>query len=552
MSTRSRHVPTTHEVTNQPFPLENYDAYALDQALREGVEREGSLWAVEKVSAYGKIVGQAETLALGARANQHPPVLRTHDRYGYRIDEVEYDPAYHELMRIAMAHGVHSYAWCGHAAGHVTHAALLYLHTQAEAGTSCPLTMTHASVASLRIDPQLCGEWEPRILAAEYDPRPLPAAQKKSVTFGMAMTEKQGGSDVRANTTRARTLSRRGSGEPYELTGHKWFCSAPMSDAFLTLAQADGGLSCFLVPRFLPDGTRNRIFIQRLKDKLGNRSNASSEIEYDRTYALLVGEEGRGVPTIIQMVMQTRVDCAAGSAALMRQALIEAIHHTRQRAAFGRLLSEQPLMQRVLADLALDAEAALALTLRVARSYDLAKDPTERAFARVATAITKYWVTRRAPNFVFEAMECLGGAGYVEESYLPRLYRESPLNSIWEGSGNVQCLDVLRALRREDEAREALFMELRRASGQNPRYDAELARVEREMEGLAEPEIFARKLVEDLALLLSASLLLRHAPSFVADNYVAARLGEARGLTYGALSSDADVKAILERAWPTA
>jgi putative acyl-CoA dehydrogenase len=551
MAGERSYVRTTHEVQNQPPPLENYDAWQLDQPLREAAAREGSEAVVAKLSAYGPAVGSAETIALAAQANTYLPVLRTHDRYGHRIDEVEYHPAYHALMRTAMQHGVHSATWqIAGAGGHVAHAGLLYLHSQAEPSTGCPLTMTHACVPALRTHAAIAEQWEPRVLSTSYDERCIPAANKRSATIGMAMTEKQGGSDVRANTTEAKPLQKRGPGEPYHLHGHKWFCSAPMSDAFLTLAQAEGGLSCFLVPRFLPDGSRNRFFIQRLKDKLGNRANASSEIEYDRTYAELLGEEGRGVATIIQMVAQTRVDCAAGSAGLMRHALVQAIHHTRHRAAFGRTLSDQPLMQAVLADMALEVEGALALAMRVARCYDAASDERERLLARVITPIAKYWITRRAPGLAFEAMECLGGAGYVEESGLPRIYREAPVNSIWEGSGNVQCLDVLRAVHREPAVMEALFMELTRASGQHALFDQHVARVRTFVGKLEDAERNARVLVEDLALLLSAGLLLRSAPSFVSDGFCAARLSDSRGLSYGTLGADLNVQGLLARALP--
>ncbi len=553
MAQERSYVRTTHEVTNQPPPLEDYDAFLLDQPLREAATREGSEQTLAALRAYGPVVGSAETLQLCAQANTHTPVLRTHDRYGHRIDEVEYHPAYHALMRRAMEHGVHSATWeIAGAGGHVAHAGLLYLHSQAEPGTGCPLTMTHACIPALRTDSSMARQWEPRVLSRRYDERCIPAGEKTSATLGMAMTEKQGGSDVRANTSEARPLGRRGPGEPYHLTGHKWFCSAPMSDAFLTLAQAEGGLSCFLVPRFLPDGTRNRFFIQRLKDKLGNRSNASSEIEYDRTYAELLGDEGRGVATIIQMVAQTRVDCAAGSAGLMRHALVQAIHHTRHRAAFGRTLSDQPLMQGVLADMALEVEAAVALSMRVARCYDAASEERERLLARVITPIAKYWITRRAPVLAFEAMECLGGAGYVEESGLPRIYREAPVNSIWEGSGNVQCLDVLRAVQREPAVLEALFTELGQATGQNSLFDAQLARVRSSVARLENAERNARSLVEDLALLLSAGLLLRAAPAFVSDGFCAARLGAGRGLTFGTAGADLNVSCLLERALPPA
>lgn len=545
------YVETTHAVTNQPPPLEGYDAYALDAPLRAAVERAGGANLAERVASYGRLVASASHIAHGFEANRYLPELRTHDRYGHRIDEVVYHPAYHALMRAAIEHEVHAIAWRSpEPGGQVAHAALLYLHAQVEPGSCCPLTMTHAAVPTLRVEPTVASMWEARILAPHYDPRNVPMHDKPGVTLGMAMTEKQGGSDVRANSTEARPLVARGSGEAYELRGHKWFCSAPMSDAFLTLAHAAGGLSCFLVPRWLPDGTRNRILIQRLKDKLGNRANASSEIEYDRTWGVLIGDEGRGVATILQMVMQTRVDCAAGSAGLMRQALVQALHHARHRSAFGARLSEQPLMRNVLADLALESEAAAVLALWVARLSGEQSETRARQLARIQTPIAKFWVTHRAPGFIFEAMECLGGAGYVEESVLPRLYREAPVNSIWEGSGNVQCLDVLRALRREPELAEVLRAELADVAGESRYLDAVRAQLERALSGGSDGEGNARWLVERLALALSGSLLVRHAPTFVADAYCASRLGEDPSLGYGALSSDVDVAALLQRALP--
>ncbi|HKU40221.1 MAG TPA: acyl-CoA dehydrogenase family protein [Polyangiales bacterium] len=546
MSEPKRYVETTHQVENQATPLEPYDAYETDAALREGCAREGGAWVEQAVAAYGVVIGSVQSAELAAQANRFPPQLRSHDRYGHRIDEVDYHPAYHELMRLAIQHGVHSLAWTHAGPGaHVAHAALSYLQEQLEAGTSCPLTMTHACVPSLRQDAELAARWLPKVFSTEYDPRCVPVADKRGATFGMAMTEKQGGSDVRANTTRAEPIG----GRDFLLTGHKWFCSAPMSDGFLTLAQTGQGLSCFLVPRWWHDGSRNRFLIQRLKDKLGNRSNASSEIEYDRTFATLIGEEGRGVAAIMPMVAQTRLDCAAGSAGLMRQALVQAISHTQRRAAFGRRLIDQPLMRNVLADLALEAEAALVLSLRVARSFDRApSDPSERLLSRVATALAKYWVTRRAPRFVFEAMECLGGAGYVEESVLPRLYREAPLNSIWEGSGNVQCLDLLRSLRKEPDALAALIREIESARGMHPALDRKLSQL---LAAGVPAEPRARRWVEDLALSLCASLLVRSAPAFVAEAYCESRLGEDRGLEYGGLSDSAPLGAILARAFPS-
>ncbi len=542
------YVQTTHTVENQPPELVDYDAYGLDAPLQEAALRHGTPDITQKLEAYGREVGSAEMLELGAQANRHVPELRTHDRYGHRIDEVVYHPAYHELMRRAQAHEVHSVTWKHPGKGaHFAHAGLMYLHAQAEAGSACPLTMTHACVPSLRVQPELSAVWEPRVLATTYDPRALPAGEKHSATFGMAMTEKQGGSDLRGSSTRARALGQPGPGQAYELTGHKWFCSAPMSDAFLSLAQTELGLSCFLIPRFLPDGTRNRFLLQRLKDKLGNRSNASSEVEYDHTWAQLVGEEGRGVATILQMVAQTRVDCAAGSAGLMRQALLSALHHARHRVAFGKKLVDQPIMQRVLADLALESEAATALSMRVASSYDAAGDEVERWFARLCTPITKYWITRRATGFIFEAMECLGGAGYVEESGLPRLYREAPVNSIWEGSGNVQCLDVLRVLRQQPRALDALYEIAERARGANRSLDAALSRAKSELR--APEEAHARRVVSQLARLLSASLLVQHAPSAVADAYCATRLPDER-TDYGELPEGVDAGALLLRALP--
>ncbi len=542
---------TTHEVINQPGVLENYDAYSTDSALRCAVTANGGEALTASLRAYGQVAGSAEMIALGMQANRHSPELHTHDRFGNRIDRVDFHPSYHEIMRRAIQHQVHSIAWHGGAAPNVAHAALAYLHQQAEAGTGCPLTMTHACVPSLRIQPEIAAQWLPKVLSSAYDERYIPHDEKRSATVGMAMTEKQGGSDVRANSTRAVAVSQPGAGRDYLLTGHKWFCSAPMSDAFLTLAQTDAGLSCFLVPRWWRDGSRNRFFIQRLKDKLGNRSNASSEIEYERTRATLIGEEGRGIAAIMPMVALTRLDCAAGSAALMRQALMQAIFHARGRAAFGRVLSVQPLMRNVLADLALEAESAIMLTLRVARSFDSAHDESERLFARIATAVAKYWVTRRAPRFIYEAMECLGGAGYVEESMLPRLYREAPVNSIWEGSGNVQCLDVLRAATREPAVLDAVMSQLHTVYGADPQLDGFIHRLKTGFTVAGISEAGARRWVEDLALTLSAGELIKHAPPAVAQAYCRARLGQDRGLEYGGLPADVAAEPLIERALPT-
>src|SRR5688572_8487173 len=467
----------THDVENQTPSLVPYDAYATDIALREALAREGGAWAEAQAIAYGPIAG-GEAMALGVAANAHRPTLRTHDRNGHRIDEVDFHPAYHRLMELATEHGVTGFGW-RHAkreGAHVARAALMYLHNQADQGTSCPLTMTYACVPSLEQQPELAREWLPRVVAAAYDGRSVPASAKLGNTVGMGMTEKQGGSDVRASTTRATPVGAPGPGALYELVGHKWFFSAPMSDAFLVLAQADGELSCFLMPRFTPDGALNAVRIQRLKDKLGDWSNASAEVELQGALAWMVGEPGRGLATILQMVMLTRQDCIIGSASLMRQALVQAVHHSRNRRAFGKLLVDQPLMRNVLADLALESEAATALAFRVARAVDASpRDERERALARIVTAIGKYWVCKRCPPFVNEAQECLGGNGYVEDSGLPRLYRQAPLNSIWEGSGNIQCLDVLRALRKEPASAEAFFAELESVRGGSRTLDHEVA-----------------------------------------------------------------------------
>ncbi|HKJ23354.1 MAG TPA: isovaleryl-CoA dehydrogenase [Myxococcota bacterium] len=543
----------THAVENQPPPLEDVDLFAGDAPLREGLAREGAGWAEERVARFGQILGRADTLALGRDANRFSPELRTHDRFGHRVDEVDFHPAWHAVMALAMEHEVHNLPWRSDRPGRfVARTALHSLLSQVEAGACCPLTMTFACVPALRHEPAVAAEWEPRLRGTEYDPVLRPAGEKTSVLVGMAMTEKQGGSDVRANTTRATRLDEDGA---YELVGHKWFCSAPMSDAFLTLAQTAGddgderGLGCFLVPRFRPDGSRNPFRIQRLKDKLGNRSNASSEVEYVGTWARRVGPEGRGVRTILEMVHHTRLDCVSGSAGLMRRALAEALHHARHRAAFGKRLVEQPLMTNVLADLALESEAATALMLRLARAYDAAPgDPAERAFARIATAVGKYQVCKRAPAMIYEAMECLGGGGYVEESPLPRLYREAPVNAIWEGSGNVICLDVLRAMVREPECMPALLDEIREARGSDARLDASAAELEATLAKPEDAEAQARRWVERMALLLQGSLLVRHAPAAVADAFCASRLGGDGGLAFGTLPRGVDPAAIVARA----
>ena len=541
----------THEVQNQPPPLVPYDAYVTDVALREALAREGGGWAEDSVAAYGAVAG-GELMALGVLANENKPKLRTFDRYGHRIDEVEFHPAYHRIMELGVHHGVAGFAWRHRddAGAHVARAALMYLHNQAEQGTSCPLTMTYASVAALEHQPELAREWLPRILEPEYDARQVPAWEKRGNTIGMGMTEKQGGSDVRTNATLATPVGAAGPGHLYELVGHKWFFSAPMCDAFLVLAQSAGGLSCFLLPRFAPDGARNAIRIQRLKDKLGDWSNASSEVEFQGALAWMVGEEGRGVATILEMVSLTRQDCLIGSASIMRQALVQAVHHARHRRAFGKPLAAQPLMREVLADLTLESEAATALAFRVARAVDARpRDRDEAALARIVTAIGKYWVCKRCPAFVNEAQECLGGAGYVEESILPRLYRQAPLNSIWEGSGNVQCLDVLRALSREPQSGAAFFAELATARGGHALLDAEITRLRKLIAGTPDGlEARSRHLVERMALALQAAVLIRGGNVAIADIFCESRLGGKHGAAFGTLPTDAPIDALIERA----
>ena len=541
----------THEVFNQPPPLENFNLYDGDQPLQEALQREGGGWAEDRVRAYGAFAG-CEMQELGAQANQNKPVLHSHDRYGHRIDVVEYHPSYHRLMEIAISHGLHALPWREKRAGaHVARAAMEYLHHQAEAGTGCPLTMTFACLPTLRKQPEVAELWEPGILSLKYDPRNVPAGHKEGLTIGMAMTEKQGGSDVRSNTTRAYALGAEGPGKPYELVGHKWFCSAPMSDAFLTLAQTDKGLSCFLLPRWRPDGRRNAFHIQRLKDKLGNHSNASSEVEFLGAFAWMVGEEGRGVANIIEMVALTRFDCMVGSAALMRQATMQAVHHATHRSAFGKKLIDQPLMRNVLADLALESEAALVLFMRVARGLDAApNDEAEAHFVRLATPVGKYWVCKRTPGHVNEAQECLGGAGYVEDFILARLYREAPLNSLWEGCGNIQCLDTLRAIHRTPESLEAVFNEIRLARGSDRRFDQFVEVVEKEWQQRDDLEYRARTAVERLAVALQASLLIRAGNPAVADAFCAARLQPNPNLAYGTLCSGVDVQTLIDRAAP--
>ncbi len=546
----------THDVSNQPPPLEGGDLFADNLPLVEALEREGAGWARERAHEVGAAWGGAP-IGWGFEANEHPPRLTAFDRYGHRIDEVEFHRAWHDLMALATEHELHSLPWTTQQpAAHAARTALYLTAAQPEGGFACPITMTFAAVPALRAQPGIAADWEPRLTATSYDPDLHAGAPgtKRSALCGMAMTEKQGGSDVRANTTRATAIDGGGPGEEYELIGHKWFCSAPMCDLFLVLAQAPEGLSCFAMPRILPDGTRNAMHLQRLKDKLGNRSNASSEIELHGAWAQMVGEPGRGVATIIEMVGHTRLDCVIGTAAGMRWGVANATWHAAHRSAFGAHLADQPLMANVLADLCVESEAATALAMRLARAYDEAGGGDERAaaFKRIATAIAKYWVCKRGPGHAAEALECLGGNGYVEESGMPRLYREMPLSSIWEGSGNVMALDVLRALGRESAALDALLAELHAAAGADRRLDAFAERLRAQLAAPGDLEPQARRVVEWMALALQGALLVRHAPPALADAFCASRLAGDGGLQYGTLPAGADTAAIVARHTPTA
>ena len=518
----------THEVLNQPPPLHGYNTFAADLPLQEALAREGGEWGEQRVSTLGALAGSAETQEHADRCERNEPVLRTHDRYGHRIDEVDLDPSWHWLLRKAIEHEIHSLPWTNPEQGaHVVRGALMYTWSQATSGVMCPVSMTYSAIPAMREEPDVAAQWEPRLTMADYD---------KGALAGMAMTEKQGGSDVRANITTAEPV---GDGI-YEITGHKWFCSYPPCDVFLTLAQAPAGLSCFVFESSDP-GFR----VQRLKDKLGTRSLPSSEVEFHGVRGRLVGEEGRGVPTIIRMVNHTRLDCLLGSASSMRWGTVQAIWHARHRSAFGKPLVDQPAMTNVLADLAVESEAATAAAFRIARSYD----EDNSAFRRFATAVMKYWVCKRAPQHAIEALECLGGNGYVEESGMPRLYRDSPLNSIWEGSGNVAALDVLRAMAKEPDGLPAFLAECELARGSDARLDAHLDRLNATIASLGEtdPQMVARRVVEDLGVALQASLLVRNAPPAVADAFCAGRLGEG-GRVFGTLPAGVDARAIVDRA----
>mgnify|MGYP000220365605 FL=1 len=547
----NRYLADTHTVENQPPELENYNLFEQDAALNEAIEREGAGWARQEISSFGEKVGQASYIELGFQANENKPTLHTHNRFGQRIDLVKFHPAYHELMKTSIESGLHSSPWTNPKPGaHVARSAKFYLQSQIEAAHCCPITMTFAAIPSLRTQPDLAKVWEPLITAQHYDAANIPSNQKQGITIGMAMTEKQGGSDVRANSTKAYPVSQGGSGQLYELVGHKYFVSAPMCDAFLMLAQAPGGLSCFLVPRWLADGNKNPLQFLRLKDKMGNIANASSETELRGALGYMVGEEGRGVKTIIEMVSLTRFDCMTGSSAGQRLAVAHAAHHCHYRSAFGAKLDQQPLMQNVLADLALEQEGSLAFTMRMARSLDNQQDESEQLLMRLGTAVGKYWICKRTPNHAYEAMECIGGSGVMENSIFPRMFRESPINAIWEGSGNVQCLDVLRAISKTPEVVEVFFNEVDKAKGSNNILDNFVLQLKTELTDLNDIEYRARNIVDRLALAMQASLLVRNGNSMISDLFCTSRLHPNGSHNIGTMPKSKVCTQIIERARP--
>ncbi|HET9236553.1 MAG TPA: isovaleryl-CoA dehydrogenase [Oligoflexus sp.] len=537
----------THEVTNQSPALLDYNLYLQDHALREALQREGASWAAPQLEQWGAELGRAEAHDNGRLANEYPPVLKTFDARGHRVDQVEFHPAWHQLLHDVARRGLHTGPWSEtRPSAHVARAAAYLLQTQVETGTLCPTTMTYGVIPVLRKGPTWVQSWLSTLYSKEHDPRDLPFSMKKGGLLGMGMTEKQGGSDVRSNSTEARRLN----GDEYLLRGHKWFFSAPMCDAHLVLARSSSGLSCFFVPRWRPDGSKNAIHIQRLKHKLGNRSNASSEVEFHDAWAILLGEEGRGVPTIIEMGTYTRLDCAIGTAGLMRQGLSQALHHANHRQTFGKKLCHHPLMQNVLADLALESEAATALAMRLARAFDQQEDEAETIVRRLLTPAAKFWVCKRGCEFMEEAMEVLGGNGYCEDYNLPRMYREMPVNSIWEGSGNIMCLDVLRALQKNPRAMDVLAHEMQ-AGAAHPLLDRHRDGIMQRLKTETAQEAMARRLTQDLILGVQAALLLRHAPPYVAEAFCQSRLAHDWGYTYGSLGPTVHFSAILERAWPT-
>ncbi|HET7197431.1 MAG TPA: isovaleryl-CoA dehydrogenase [Burkholderiales bacterium] len=535
---------------NESGELAGYNLFTSHPALREALTREGDPADHESLAALGERLGTAEMFALGTAANRNPPQLHVLDRFGARRDEVEFHPAWHELMRRLVGEGLHTGPWAERRRGaHVARAAGYLMWAEIENGTQCPATMSYGALPALVNQGPRFEWWVRALKSREYDPRFLPAAAKRGVLIGMGMTERQGGSDVRSNTTRAVAVAAPGPGCEYQLTGHKWFFSAPMCDAFLVLAQAPGGLSCFLVPRFRPDGSVNALHLQRLKDKLGNRSNASSEVELEAALGWLVGEEGRGVPAILEMGVYTRLDNAVATAGLMHQCVAQAIHHASGRQAFGRLLIDQPLMRNVLADLALECEAAVMLVMRLARAYDAQADEGCARLRRLLTPVAKYWVCKRAPTVCAEAMEVLGGNGYVEDGPIARRLRESPLNSIWEGSGNIMCLDVLRALAREPRMSETLQELLAPARGQDARYDRFVDALGRDLADPADGELRARDLTQRLALAAQAALLLAHGPPASCEAFLASRLAVGAPAAFGTLPRTVDTQALIARAF---
>jgi len=550
----------THEVTNQVPALKDVNLYSTDLALNEGVQRGQAGWHAASLSNYGAELGSADVLQLAELANRHTPELQTHDRFGNRIDRVDFHPSWHALLALLRREALHALPWMpayeSMPGAHVARAAGYFLHAQVEAGSLCPTTMTFASLPVLRNEDALFPLVRDKLFSREHDPRDLPLEQKRSMLIGMGMTEKQGGSDVRSNTTAARPLNGSGRGAAYTLIGHKWFFSAPMCDAHMVLARTDNGLSCFFVPRWRPDGQKNGVLIQRLKDKLGNRSNSSSEVEFEEAYGVMVGDEGRGIPTIIEMANHTRLDCVIGSAGLMRHALIQAIHHARHRSAFGKQLAEQPLMRNVLSDLALESEAATLLLLRLARAFESPNDPLQRAWRRIVTPAAKFWICKRALEFTGECMEVWGGNGYVETAPMARMYREAPVNSIWEGSGNVMCLDVLRAMEREPEGCILLLEELQQVADGHHVLQPPLDALKQLLTTPPEQrEMLARRLVQQLILTVQGALMLQHAPAAMAQAFVLSRSDAANGRVYGTLpagTTDAASlqQAILQRAWP--
>lgn len=542
----------THFVINTSRELENYNAYLVDTSLREALTAYGVENGNPELTAFGALTGSADFIKHGFLANENRPVFHTHDRFGHRTDLVEFHPSYHTLMDTSIRNGLHSLPWTDKSSNaHVFRAAHSYLMAQVEAGHGCPITMTFACVPTLLKQADIAKEWLPKITSRHYDPRNVRYQDKQGLTIGMAMTEKQGGSDVRANTTRAYPIGSGGPGQGYQLVGHKFFVSAPMCDAFLMLAYTDKGLSCFLTPRWCPDGSKNQMLIQRLKNKMGNVSNASSEVELRGAFAWLIGEEGRGVANILEMVALTRFDCLVGSASSMRLGTAHAVFHCANREAFGKRLIDQPLMRNVLADLAIESDAALHLALRVGHALDQRNDAQQAAFLRIATAIGKYWVCKRSPGHAYEAMECIGGSGVMENSIMPRLYREAPINTIWEGSGNVQCLDVMRAMAKSPECVEALFAELAITQGQDRRLDKLTEDIKNSLADTADFEWRARSVVENMALALQANLLLRHGHGATAEAFITTRLGDyQRGLVYGMLPTGLEVESIIHRALP--